>query len=212
MIHPDTELRLVNEHIGFGVFATRFIPRGTITWARDELDQAFTEGEVAAMAPAYRRILDKYCFVDAYGQHVLCWDHSRFFNHSCNANCLGAGYEFEIAVRDIAPGEELTDDYGTLNIREAFQCACGSPNCRRQVFPDDMERFAGDWDRLVEAVFHLIPTVPQPLWAFVREQDRIAEAVLNPLRLVSIRRNYVPLIFPPPGNIPPGTSATALAS
>jgi len=32
MIHPDTELRLSNPRIGLGVFATHFIPKGTLTW------------------------------------------------------------------------------------------------------------------------------------------------------------------------------------
>jgi hypothetical protein len=41
MIHPDTELRYVNDIIGYGVFATRLIPRGTITWVQDELYQVF---------------------------------------------------------------------------------------------------------------------------------------------------------------------------
>lgn len=35
MIHPDTELRFINPEIGYGVFATQFIPRGTITWVRE---------------------------------------------------------------------------------------------------------------------------------------------------------------------------------
>ena len=211
MIHPDTELLHVNDHIGYGVFATRLIPRGTITWARDDLDQTFRPEEVASMAPAYRQILEKYSFVDADGHHVLCWDHSRYFNHSCNANCLSAGYEFEIAVRDIQVGEELTDDYGTLNLREAFRCACTAQDCRLQILPDDMERLADGWDAQVRRVFHLIPTVPQPLWPFVREADRIEEALREPDRLLSIRRNYAPLAFMPEqrGQTRP---ATAMAS
>ena len=28
MIHPDTELRYINEVFGYGVFATSFIPKG----------------------------------------------------------------------------------------------------------------------------------------------------------------------------------------
>src|SRR5262245_44992186 len=116
MMHPSTELRFVDDQIGYGVFATRPIPRGTITWTRDELDRRFTRQDIDAMSPLYRAILDKYTFVDARGEHVLCWDIARFVNHSCDATCLAPGYEFEIAVRDIAAGEELTDDYGSLNI------------------------------------------------------------------------------------------------
>ena len=35
MIHSDTELRPVNAVVGLGVFATRRLPRGTVTWVRD---------------------------------------------------------------------------------------------------------------------------------------------------------------------------------
>ena len=37
---------------------------------------------------------------------------------------------FEIAVRDIPPGAELTDDYRMLNKWLPYECACGSPECR----------------------------------------------------------------------------------
>ena len=41
MIHPSTELKYVSPEIGIGVVATEFIPKGTITWALDPLDQVF---------------------------------------------------------------------------------------------------------------------------------------------------------------------------
>src|SRR5690242_15577324 len=109
MVHPDTELRFVNPAIGWGVFATRPIPRGTLTWVLDKLDHCFTPAEFAQL-PEYARLqLHKYSYMDRRGDHVLCWDHARFINHSCAANCLSVGYDFELAVRDIAAGEELTD-------------------------------------------------------------------------------------------------------
>ncbi len=114
MLHPHTELRFINEQIGHGVVATPLIPRGTITWVRDDLDQAFCIEQVKSMAPVYRDIIAKYCFVDAKGNFVLCWDLARYINHSCDPTCRSAGYDFEVAVRDIHPGEELTDDYGSL--------------------------------------------------------------------------------------------------
>ena len=63
MIHPDTELVHVNDHIGYGVFATKLIPRGAITWVRDDLDQVFTPEQCGGMAPIYRDILNKYTFM-----------------------------------------------------------------------------------------------------------------------------------------------------
>lgn len=50
-------------------------------------------------------------------------------NHSCEAPCLGSGYEFEIAVRALLPGEELTDDYGTHQLPGTTSTA---PLIRRQ--------------------------------------------------------------------------------
>lgn len=121
MIHPHTELRFINKDIGYGVVATHFIPKGTITWVLDKLDREFTPGEVEKLDPVYREILDTYSFCNSAGNLVLCWDHGRFVNHSFNSNCLTTAYDFEVAIRDIHPGEQITDDYGYLNISRPFR-------------------------------------------------------------------------------------------
>lgn len=172
MIHPDTELRYVNDVIGFGVFATRHIPRGTITWVRDELDQAFSAEHVLRLPDLYKQILDKYGYTDRHRATVLCWDHARFMNHSCEATCLSAGYDFEVAVRDLRPGDELTDDYGTLNLETSFVCACSLPTCRGEIGPDDSWRHADRWDVQLREAFPLIRRVAQPLWPAVKEKDK----------------------------------------
>lgn len=192
MVHPDTKLQLVSEEIGHGVFATHFIPKGTIVWVRDDLDQVFTPERAAAMEPVYQQILEKYSFVDSRGNIILCWDHSRFFNHSCAANCMSAGYDFEIATRDIQVGEELTDDYGTLNLRENFGCLCRHPECRKQIRPDDLEHFAPHWDKKVSEAFFQIPHVKQPLWYLLKEKQEVEQALKNPALLRSIYCHYAP--------------------
>ncbi len=191
MIHPDTELLLSNPRIGLGVFATRFIPKGTLTWVRDRLDQAFTPAAVAQLPSSYHDIILKYSFIDGRGHFVLCWDHARFVNHSCNPTCRSAGYDFEMAVRDIEPGQELTDDYGSLNLEYSFDCSCGSRACRRQVRPGDLVTYADDWDRIVAESFQLIPTVSQPLWAFLDEKEAVEAALAGATPIASVRRNYV---------------------
>ena len=193
MVHPDTELRFVNPVLGWGVFATRAIPRGTITWALDAIDRRFTDEQIEAMPEYARALLHKYCYVDVRGNHVLCWDHARFINHSCAANCLSVGYEFELAVRDIAAGEELTDDYGSLNPTEPFPCACAAPDCRKVVMPDDHLRLAADWDRLGREAFRLIPSVPQPLWPILSERPVVESALADPNRFRSILHHF-PLV------------------
>jgi len=190
MVHPDTELRFVHDTIGWGVFATRPIPRGTIIWALDALDQKFTPGQVAALPPYAQAMIEKYSYIDARGRHILCWDHARYFNHSCAANCLSLGYDFELAVRDIAAGEELTDDYGTLNPLSPFSCLCGAHGCRTQVKPDDFTRLGDHWNILARESFFLIPTVAQPLWPVVSDLHEINAALADPNRLRPIHSHY----------------------
>ncbi|MGH7437982.1 MAG: SET domain-containing protein [Polyangiaceae bacterium] len=174
VLHPDTELRFVNPTVGHGVFALRPIPRGTITWARDRFDQVFSPAQVAALGRIHQRVLDRYGYQDGRGDTILCWDHGRYVNHSCEATCLSPGFDFEIAVRDIPAGGEITDDYGTLSPGEAFVCACGTPGCRGTVHPDDYVRLTDAWDRAVAGAFAFIRNVEQPLWELVRERDQVA--------------------------------------
>ena len=191
MVHPDTELRFVNPTIGWGVFATRRIPRGTVIWVLDPLDQRFTPAQFARMPAFARQQLDKYSYVDGRGNYVLCWDHARFFNHCCSANCLSVGYDFEIAVRDIAAGEELTDDYGTLNPTEPFPCFCGDPACRKRILPDDHVRLGAKWNSLARGAFFLVRTVPQPLWNMMPERAVIEGALDDPNRLRPIQHHFM---------------------
>lgn len=163
MIHPHTELRFISPQVGYGVVATRFIPKGTITWASDQLDQVFTSLQVDLMDEFYKDILNKYTFRNGNGEYVLCWDHSRFINHSFNSNCVTTAYNFELAVRDIHPGEELTDDYGYLNCSEPFECLPEPNSSRRQVMPDDLLHFYKEWDDKLISAFQHFNNVHQPL-------------------------------------------------
>lgn len=162
MIHPHTELRFVNDVVGHGVVATQFIPAGTITWVLDELDRQFTPRQFQKMNELYQHILETYSFRNNHGNFVLCWDHGRFVNHSFKSNCLSTAYDFEIAVRDIEAGEQLTDDYGYLNISAPFKAA-NEGTKRKTVYPNDLENYYPIWDKILAANFPKIPSVPQPL-------------------------------------------------
>ena len=57
----------------------------------------------------------------------------RFTNHSCKANarlCIRQGRVEFYALRDIAPGEEITVDYGESHHEGQLRCRCGAPGCR----------------------------------------------------------------------------------
>ena len=72
---------------------------------------------------------------------------ARWINHSCEPNCEAVIDEYEgkdrrrdrvfiEAIRDIAPGEELTYNYGivldephTAKVKKLWACKCGAKNC-----------------------------------------------------------------------------------
>lgn len=169
MMHPDTEIQFISEEIGYGVVATAFIPRGTITWVQDELDQIYTPQQVNAMKETSQKMMEKFSFRNNKGNFVLCWDLSKYVNHSFRSNCLSTAYDFEIAVRDIHPGEELTDDYGYLNVTEEFT-AKDEGTARSKVYPDDLVHFHSEWDDQLENTFPHIKEVKQPLMELLSEE------------------------------------------
>lgn len=192
MIHPHTELRYINEQIGFGVFATQFIPKGTITWALDELDQILDPLEVDKIDSYRHEILKKYSYRNQEGKYVLCWDLGRYVNHSFHANCMGTAYEFEVAIRDIFPGEQLTDDYGTLNIDEPFECIEEEGTDRVCVYPDDLLHYHAEWDLEVVRALQQFYKVEQPLFHLIRPEfmEKVKIAVREQILPDSIKCIY----------------------
>jgi uncharacterized protein len=192
MIHPDTELRFISDKIGYGVVATKFIPKGTITWTLDKLDRIFTPAEIRSMAPVYRDIMDKYTYRNPAGNHVFCWDIARFVNHSSNANCITTAYEFEIAIRDIQPGEELTDDYGYLNLEEPFEVVPEPGSNRTVIYPDDLVNYYPIWDEKLLGAFPNLLKVDQPLFSLLEPatQEKAKQIASGELKMDSILNCY----------------------
>lgn len=168
MIHPHTEVRFISNDKGYGLVATHFIPKGTITWVMDELDRVYTSEEINAMPALFQEILDTYTFRDQRGNFILCWDNARYVNHSFRSNCMTTAYDFEIAIRDIHPGEELTDDYGYLNIPRPFEALPERGVRRRVVNTDDLLHFHKSWDRKLQSAFKQFNQVEQPLSSLLR--------------------------------------------
>ena len=191
MIHPKTELRFISKEVGYGVFATDFIPAGTITWVMDKLDREFRPEEFFAMDLVYQNIIDTYTFRNNIGNYVLCCDHGRFVNHSFNSNCLTTAYDFEIAIRDILPGEQLTDDYGYLNIKDPFTAEDEGTE-RKIVYPDDLVRYYKVWDAQILKVFGKINAYEQPLRVLIKDElwDKVQKIIAGKQQIDSILNNY----------------------
>lgn len=163
MMHPNTELRFVSEDVGLGVFATTFIPQGTIVWILDDLDIILEEDYVDSLDEIRQEIVYKYSYQNNEGQYILCWDHSRYMNHSFHPNCIATAYEFELAARDIYPGEQVTCDYGTMGEDEDFECVPEENTVRTKVKADDYLSLYLEWDEMAKQAFTHFNTVEQPL-------------------------------------------------
>lgn len=72
-------------------------------------------------------------------------------NHSCDPNAGMQGQIALVALRDIAPGEEICFDYAMTDSSDydEFECACRSPRCRGRItgrdwtLPELRERYRG---------------------------------------------------------------------
>lgn len=112
---------------GNGLYAAEAIKKDTIIWAYDPLiDRIYTEQEFKSFdEPIIKTFLNTYCF-KFNGKYCLCVDNARFFNHSEDANCYSSDFSEEYmgytrAKRDIEQGEELTDNYSKMGLRDTDQ-------------------------------------------------------------------------------------------
>jgi hypothetical protein len=172
VIHPNTEVRFVNANIGYGVFATADIPRGTIVYVKDRLEIELSEQEFSALDECHKAIAGKYSYTDENGIRILSWDHAKYVNHRCDCNTMSTGYGFEIAIRNIWKGEEISDEYGLFNIEDEVPLACNCPNCRKALRPDDIERYHDAWDMQILSALEKVTDVHQPLMEYMDALSR----------------------------------------
>lgn len=102
---------------GHGLFAARFIERGTPIWRfLAGFDHDFPPEAWAALPEPARSHTRHFCFVRQGDLHViLSGDHACFINHSEKPN-TGAPEDgtfpvTTVALRDIDAGEEITCNY-----------------------------------------------------------------------------------------------------
>lgn len=102
---------------GFGVFAVAPIAKGTAVWRFEPgLDMEFAPDVMERLPEHVRTFFAHYGYLDRYlNRLILCFDDARFVNHSDMPN-VGTDYArdphgLDVALRDIAAGEELTMDY-----------------------------------------------------------------------------------------------------
>lgn len=101
-------------------------------------------GDVITNAEGDRLYDDKdytYLFALDGGTHMVDgYGMAMYLNHSCSPNCetdqIG-GKIWIIAIRNIAPGEELTYDYNLFDGEGDAPCFCGARRCRGTMYSWD---------------------------------------------------------------------------
>lgn len=188
MIHPHTELVFINEQVGYGVFATIDIPEGTIVYVKDSLELVVSPTDYLMHDEEMKEVIEKYSYIDEKGNRIVSWDFAKYVNHCCNCNTISTGYGFEIAIRDIKKGEQITDEYGIFNLEKPMTLICGEPTCRKQIMPTDFEKHYEAWDQKIKRSITSLFAVEQPLMPFIDKKTRaeLDELFCNPDRYKSV--------------------------
>lgn len=109
---------------GTGVFANELIRSGEVAlkWA----DTREISSPECGLLPTSER-----AYIERQKDRILLMGiPERFVNHSCEPNTQ-PGHLCDLAVRDIAKGEEITTDLSGFFISMgSFPCNCGSAQCR----------------------------------------------------------------------------------
>lgn len=172
MIHPNTELKFINEQVGYGVFATSDIAEGTIVYVKDSLELSISPTDYLMHSEEMKEVIEKYSYIDEVGNRIISWDFAKYVNHCCNCNSISTGYGFEIAIRNIKKGEQITDEYGTFNLVRPMTLVCGEENCRKEIKPTDFDDYHQEWDKKIKKSIMKLFEVEQPLIPFVDKNTR----------------------------------------
>jgi len=206
MMHPATEVRLTTTLTGLGVFATDALPKGTILWILDRFDRVVSPSAIRSWPPVIRTVAERFGYIAPDGAQVVCWDHGRLVNHSCDPATVSVGASLEIALRDVRPGDEITCDYGTLNLTGVLECRCGASSCRGEISAAAAGAMCATWDGWARDALAAALCAPQPLLPFARGHGTDAE-ILN-----AIAQRRQPPLSSIGGMLRPPPLRTAVAS
>jgi D-alanine-D-alanine ligase len=124
---------------GYGIVAKQALKKGDVIFKFEGMPQRLVTRRYVekTWTPQQMQEFRHYAYPVSNKVYIL-WDNDPQNwapqNHSCSPNTAYDGLNL-IALSDIQTDEELTLDYADLldeNL-QAFECSCGSPNCRKTV-------------------------------------------------------------------------------
>jgi uncharacterized protein len=134
---PKTAVRASPIH-GRGLFAEHAIAKGEIVAVKG--GHVLTAPQWAALEPTLGPA-DIQIAEDLFIAPVTPTerdDSMLYTNHSCDPNLAIQGQIVLVAMRDVAPGEELTIDWATTDDGDyQMVCHCGSAGCRGTITGKD---------------------------------------------------------------------------
>ena len=118
---------------GLGLFATAPIVKGA--WVIEYTGRKITHAAADHKGGKYLFTLNEEWIVDGTGRENT----ARYLNHSCTPTCEAIIEQWPrgdrimiYALRDIAPGEELTYDYGAEYFDAHIGAHCRCAHCHRK--------------------------------------------------------------------------------
>ena len=147
-LSPKLEAKPLPEKGGYGVFACEPVSKGDllVLWGGRIIDESELDPTMPNFSQRVLQIEEGFFLLAPEPPEP-----SDRFNHSCNPNAGFTGQIGLVAMRNIAPGEEICFDYAMCDGTpyDEFICSCGSGNCRGNITgedwmrPDLRERYAG---------------------------------------------------------------------
>jgi hypothetical protein len=134
---PKLERRVFPKKGGQGIFAKELVKSGELicVWG----GQILTGEQVLEIPIEHRHMIIQV--EDNLFQYSYLASDAEYINHSCEPNAGVYGQIALVALRDIAPDEEVCFDYAMTENNhfkhEQFDCYCGSPSCRQRITGQD---------------------------------------------------------------------------
>jgi hypothetical protein len=142
---PKLEARLHPDKGGWGVYARERVRAGEllIVWSGEVVTGDQLPHLIAAGYPYSVQVEENLYLVTMRPPET-----ADLVNHCCDPNAGLSGQIALVALRDIAPGEEVCFDYAMSDGSpyDEFACSCGTPHCRGRVTGSDWMR-ADLWQR-----------------------------------------------------------------
>lgn len=159
---------------GLGLFATQFIPKGTIVCFECEKCKKIRIRDIEKLNQEKIEFLRDYgyTFGDSH-IHIDC-DEAKHMNHSCDSNVLlmDSNRYIDIVVKDIRKGQEATYDYRQFALNDfdfvykGMKCECNNPNCCKLLYLDkSLIHLKEKWSQEIKSALSNIYKIEQPLLA-----------------------------------------------